>query len=493
MLREWPGVKPAPASGTSSAEGDVRGFPWCLLVLSIIAVPAAAGSLDEVPAGHWSYAAVDVLMQRGLVHGYQAAPYSGPTPLTRAEMAGIVARAVRGVGEAMQERGRRLELLAQAPPQGAPPEAAADESGAAPAVTPEDLARIEKLLAEFRNELVVMGAKVDGIAAALAQLRAEAAETRKQVDELAREVARHRISGFAQMRYTLDGSAAPESEFAVRRARLALSGPLSERASYKLELDAPTQERPGESSAHLTQAYAALDLGKARVLAGQFPLPFGWELFTPDSDLAAPERALGVGRLLPDQRYDRGVGIEGSLGDQWRGWLAVVNGTGSKRGDTNDRKDLALRLAHASGTLEYGVSGYYGKDTQPATDTTPRADANRHLGNAFVIARRGPAQLKGEIIAGKAAVPGAIAEGAKDVLAWTVLGGYAPCPKTNLAIRFHRFDPDRDTAGDSTDTTALIWMHWLDDAVRLRLAEEFVRPDAGGSHSIFITELQIIY
>ena len=493
MLREWPGMKPAPASGASSAEDDVRGFPLCLLFLSIIAVPAAAGSLDEVPAGHWSYAAVDALMQRGLVHGYQAAAYSGPTPLTRAEMAGIVARAVRGVGEAMQERGRRLELLAQAPPQGAPPEAAADEPCAAPAVTPEDLARIEKLLAEFRSELVTMGAKVDDIAAALAQLRAEVADTRKQVGQLSREVARHRISGFAQMRYTLDGSAAPESEFAVRRARLALSGPLSPRGTYELEIEAPSQQRAGESTVLLEEAYATLDLPGARLSVGQFPLPFGWELFTSDSDLAAPERALGVGRLLPDQRYDRGVGIEGSLGDKWRWWLAVVNGTGYKRGDTNDRKDLVLRLAHASGTLEYGVSGYYGKDTQPATDTTPRADAERHLANAFIIARRGPAQLKGEIIAGKAAVPGAIAEGAKDVLAWTVLGGYAPCPKTNLAIRFHRFDPDRDTAGDSTDSTALIWMHWLDDAVRLRLAEEFVRPDAGGSYSIFITELQMIY
>ena len=467
----------------------------CLLVSLAAAATVAADALDEVEAGHWAYASIDALMQRGLVHGYEAGPYTGPVPMTRAEMAGIVARAVRGVGEAMQERGRRLELLAATQEeQMAEPQPSVESClEPPPAITHEDLARIEKLLAEFRNELVTMGANVESIAAEVAELRFALAETRQHVDRVSREVARHRISGYTQLRYTVDGAASPESEFAVRRARVTLSGPLSERASYKLQVDVPSQAQVGDSAVRLTQAYAALDFPGVRLLAGQFALPFGWELFTSARDLEAPERALGVRRLFHDQRYDRGVCVEGDLGDKWRGWAAVVNGTGYKRGDTNDRKDVALRLARLHKSLEYGLSAYYGKDTTPATELTPGADAKRHLAGAHVVARRGRAEFKGEVIAGKAAMSSAVSQGDKDVLAWTVLGGYAPRPDTRLAIRFHRFDPNRDKSGDRTDVTSLVWMRWIAEAVRLRVAEEFVRPDAGGNYEIFTTELQMEY
>lgn len=465
----------------------------CLACLLVMALAVAAQTLDEVPPRHWTYAAIDALTQHGLVHGYAAAPYGGPTPLTRAEMAALTARAVRGVGEAMRERGRRLELLAQAPLEGAPLAAAEEPSAAPPAVTPEDLARIDKLLAEFRNELVTMGAKVDNIAAELADLRTSLDEARNQVEKVTGEVMRHRLSGYAQMRYTVDGSAAPASEFAVGRAKLTMSGPVSKRVDYKVDLDVPAQKKAGESTVILSQGYAALDFNAVRVLAGQFYVPFGWEMFTSTRDLEAPEESLGVKRLFPDRNYDRGVRVEGGLGDKWRGWLALVNGTGHKRGDTNDHKDVAVRLARADQSLEYGLSAYYGEDTSPATLTTARADAQRRLAGAHLVARRGPAELKGEIIVGKAALADAIAGGDKDVLAWTVLGGYAPRPGTRLAIRWHRFDPDRDAAGDSTDVTSLMWMRQLDPTVRLRVAGDFVRPDAGGSYDIFTTELQITY
>jgi hypothetical protein len=477
-------------------EGDVRAFALCLSLLLlplIVVVPARAAALDEVPAGHWSYAAIDSLMQRGLVEGYKAAPYSGPTPLTRAEMAGLAARAVRGVGEAMQAHGKQLEMLAQAPAGEATTTPPALESQAAPAVTQEDLARVEKLLAEFRNELVTMGANVDKIAQQLADLQKSVAETRKQVDKVSQEAARHKISGYTQLRYTIDGSATPGSQFWVPRAKVMLAGPLGRRASYKLHFDVPSQAKTGESTARLNEAYARLNLNRAYLTVGQFPTPFGWELFTGMRVLEAPDRALGVRRLLPDQRYERGVCVDASLGGKWQGWVALVNGTGYKRGDTNDRKDVALRVAHVDKSLEYGVSGYLGKDTVLATATAPRADANRNLFGAHVLASRGMGVLKGEVIVGEAPAPDAITAGAKDVLSWTVLAGYVPSWKDELAVRFNRFDPDRHRADNITDWTSLMWLHWLDESLRLRLAGDFVRPDAGGSYNIFTTELQVEY
>jgi hypothetical protein len=477
-------------------EGSVRAFALCLACLCVtasfaFAAPAPPQALDEVPVGHWSYAAVDALMRQGLVQGYPAAPYTGPAPMTRAEFAGLVARAVRGIGAALQSQGQQLERLAQAPSE-AMPEAPA-EVPPCPAVTQEDLARIEKLLAEFRNELVTMGANVDKLSAQISDLQKAMAETRKQVDKVAQDIARHRLSGYAQMRYTIDGSATPESQFAVRRAKLAMSGPLSKKTSYKLEFDMPTQSKVGESNLITNQLYAALDFEPGQLLVGQFYLPFGWELFTPARLLEAPEESFGVRRLFADQKYDRGLRFQAGLGGNWQGWLAVVNGTGYRRGDTNDRKDVALRLASVGKSLEYGVSAYFGKNTQPAAGTTPRADANRNLVGAHLMVARGKAGFKGEVITGKAPVADAIAAGAKDVLAWTAMGTYAPCPKTELAVRFHQFDPDLDTADDKTNVTSLVYMRWIDEAVRVRLAEEFIRPAGGANYDIFITELQIVY
>ena len=270
---------------------------------------------------------------------------------------------------------------------------------------------------------------------------------------------------------------------------MALSGPLSARAGYKVELDAPTQSTTGQSTLILNQGYAALNLKGATVLAGQFYMPYGWELFTASRDLEAPEESLGVRRLFADQKYDRGVRVQGELGRKWQAWIALVNGTGYKRGDTNDRKDVALRLAHVGASAEYGLSAYWGKDTDSATG----AGANRNLVGAHVSAAHRSAQFKGEVIVGKAAAPGAVAAGAKDVLSWTALGAYSWRPDDRLAVRFHRFDPDRDAANNATDVTSLMWLHQLDDAVRLRIAEEFVRPDAGDDYEIFTSELQVTF
>jgi hypothetical protein len=488
------------AGGGGNVEGVVRNAAsWVVLLLlvtlSAACVPASSAALDEVPNGDWSYAAIDSLMQRGLVQGYKAAPYSGPTPLTRAEMAGLVARAVRGVGAAMRARGEQLQMLAQAPaaPESQAAPEATPESQPAPAVTQEDLARIEKLLAEFRNELVTMGANVDKIAKQLADLQKSVADTRKQVDKMAQEAARHKISGYAQLRYTIDGSATPASQFAVRRAKIGLSGPLGKITSYKVEFDAPTQSSSTQSTVILNQAYAAIDLRKATLFVGQFYVPFGWEEFTPAKELEAPEEALLVKRLFANQKYDRGVRVDAPLGSNWVGRFAVFNGTGYRRGDTNDRKDVALRVSHVGKSLEYGVSGYFGKDTVLATSTTPRADANRNLFGAYVFGSRGKGVLKGEMVVGKAAASDAIAAGAKDVLGWTALAGYVPSWKDELAVRFNQFDPDRDSSHNVTNWTSLIWLHWLEQSVRLRLAGDFVRPDAGGSYNVFTTELQIMY
>lgn len=89
---------------------------------------AAHNPFEDVPAGHWAYKAVNDLYKAGIVEG-SAGKYSGDTTVTRYEMAQIVANAMTKL----------------------------DKSNA------ETRSIIDKLQAEFANELKSLGTRVVGL------------------------------------------------------------------------------------------------------------------------------------------------------------------------------------------------------------------------------------------------------------------------------------------------------------------------------------------
>ena len=89
---------------------------------------AASNPFADVPAGHWSYDAVALLASRGVVSGYPDGQYKGGQLATRYEMASIVARALVYVDEGKASK--------------------------------EDVELVQKLVAEFKNELEALGVKV---------------------------------------------------------------------------------------------------------------------------------------------------------------------------------------------------------------------------------------------------------------------------------------------------------------------------------------------
>ncbi len=71
-----------------------RYLPVVLSVLLVIAlaVPAAAGPFSDVPENHWAYEAVKQLAAYGLVVGFPDGEYKGNEPMTRYQLAMVVAR-----------------------------------------------------------------------------------------------------------------------------------------------------------------------------------------------------------------------------------------------------------------------------------------------------------------------------------------------------------------------------------------------------------------
>ena len=89
---------------------------------------AAANPFSDVPADHWAYDAVAQLAQDGVVNGYGDGTYRGQQNITRYEMAQIIAKAM----------------------------AKTDVSAA-------DKAMIDKLAAEFSDELNNLGVRVSNL------------------------------------------------------------------------------------------------------------------------------------------------------------------------------------------------------------------------------------------------------------------------------------------------------------------------------------------
>ena len=126
---------------------------WLIASLMFAAM-AAWGEVASISPDDWQYRELDALAQAGLLQGHPKGPigdWAGER-LTRFEAASLALRAVEGVGAAYREQGEALVQVAQA-------EAAAEQPMPA-GVSAVDLARVEKLIEEFRAELVTMGARV---------------------------------------------------------------------------------------------------------------------------------------------------------------------------------------------------------------------------------------------------------------------------------------------------------------------------------------------
>jgi len=433
----------------------------CLLAAVALSLPALANGFAR-PAP-WTLAELDSMARRGLIIGYSAAPLVVPANVTRYEVANLVLRATDGVGEAFKSVGESIQR-----PGGPPP----------PQVCMEDLARLEKLIAEFRTELVSLGTDVAKLSRTVSDLRQGLEATRKQVQAVAEEQRRHRISGYIQARWRSDAADDPENEFSLRRVRLKLSGPLTS-SSYAIEVAADRG-----SSVSLKDAYISRAIKGWEVRAGQFKIPFGYEVPQSTADVLTPELAATTDRLFPDQR-DRGIAVY-SPAARVQGALAVVNGSGIEDGEVDNRKDVIAHLWRSGKHGQAGVSGYLGKWTG-LSKTRLGLDLRWTLG---------PASLQAEYIRGR----GEFHTGGP-LLDTPVAGWYAQAewalagrPGGILFARREGYDPNRDAPGDMFTRTTLGWAWQPDAADRFTAAAEFkTDPANGGAKNAYTLQWQLVY
>ncbi len=164
-----------------------RYLPVVLSVLLVIAlaVPAAAGPFADVPENHWAYEAVKHLAAYGLVIGFPDGEYKGNEPMTRYQLAMVIARLLVSLDaqiKAEVEAAKTVippEVPAQAPPAEVVKEVVVEQPIIEKVV---ETTIVEKLKTE---ELDALTGRVDKLEGALALLdgdtRAKFAEVEAKI------------------------------------------------------------------------------------------------------------------------------------------------------------------------------------------------------------------------------------------------------------------------------------------------------------------------
>jgi hypothetical protein len=397
----------------------------------------------------WQYRDLDALSQAGLIVGHPKAPLSTwAEGLTRYEAASLVLRAVEGVGNAYQAQGQALVQIAQA-------EGAGEVSPPA-GVTPEDLARVEKLIEEFRAELVTRGVKVDNLATAVKDVQ-------QRLAKVEAEQKQHKIDGYLQLRFRDDNATDGRREFLVRNARINVRGPVSARAAYRIEMQFDSKETgkgPGSKAQLRTATIDYLTGPTSRIRMGQMVVPWGYELEVPTQDLWSGERALFMDRLFPDQR-DLGLEFSSQRSPKAPKLdLGFFNGSGIDMTDNNNNQNLLARVDFPLKNGSIALSGYAGTNNEGTARTRQDRDA--------VSAKYawGDTQFLGEFVAGN--------DKGKDIRGWYGQIGHPLTKKSAnlLFAKYDQYDEDRSKPNDLFKRWTLGYWYDLDKATRLILACE---------------------
>jgi len=404
-----------------------NGVMWLIVVTALLCTTGLWADSTVLGPDDWQYRELDALAQAGLVSGHPKGPIGEwvGERMTRYEAASLTLRAVEGIGNAYREQGEALQRIAQA-----------DTSGEAPSATPPtvsamDLARVEKLIEEFRAELVTMGARVDDLETAMKDVQSRLAKV--EADQK-----KHKLDGYLQVRY-IDDEAADTSEFLVRRARFNIRGPVADRWSYRIEfqMDAKEEGKGPTSKTQLRTLNADYKLHKGYLRIGQAKIPWGYELLESVPNLWTSERALFMDRLFPNQRDIGVMYAYQAAKDKPEFDIGIYNGTGINASDNNKSKNVMARVDFPVPNGSVALSGYVGENGADEAAT----DQDRY-GASARLTSPGGTEFMGEFVAGK--------DRGSDVRGWYAQVGHPICKaKPNLLFaKYDQYDENTDASDD---------------------------------------------
>ena len=216
----------------------VAGITTALVMGAMSTTFAATNPFSDVPADHWAYDAVAQLAQDGVIEGYGDGTFAGDKAISRYEMAQMVAKAM-----------------------------------AKKDVNAADKATIDKLAAEFADELGNLGVRVSNL--------------EKHADMV-------KFNGTARVDAVSDrpDNASHDNE-STALFRLEPTAEVNDNWSVKARLDAKTNvNKDTEDDVTLKRVYAEGDYGDVNVKVGKFAVPLDQTLM--DSSMTGASVTAGT-------------------------------------------------------------------------------------------------------------------------------------------------------------------------------------------------------
>lgn len=185
------------------------------------------------------------------------------------------------------------------------------------------------------------------------------------------------------------------STFRLRRAEIRVKGEIvPKQVAYQLMIDPAKVLDPDKTTVQTADGSTSVTVNQsstvsimqdffitflsdyADVSMGQFKIPVSWEGYNGSSKLLFPERAAAA-RKWGDKR-DIGLRVDKKLfDDKFYYSLSILNGEGQNRADSNNQKDVGLRVeAYPIKELMVGAVGYMGITERDRTATKDRVEGD---------------------------------------------------------------------------------------------------------------------
>lgn len=357
--------------------------------------------------------------------------------------------------------------------------------------------------------------RIEELQRQIEQLQREMEEVRLYIEEQSQETIpvistnlaealRFRPGNYVQFEW-VDSQEPPAGRegFQLRRFRISQTNTIDPRTQMRLSFDVATGAQ--RISAELRDAQLIWDIEPTvervgiQLLAGQQPIPLGYELERSSSEREMPERSLYNRTMFAGER-GRGVFMRVGLSNNSFAHFGIWNSLtflDPQQTGANVFGNLGGQLAYHLGwryytpTYEFGVSGFFGSRpgfTVPNTDPpqrVPSTDRRFVYVDAVVVDALPGLTLRGEVMVGRDRVPtGGITaprfRRATDMLGYHVQATYRLNYRNFLTVRYDVFDPDTDSRSrrDSTKTLGFAYNYFINPNARLTIA--FENPDEEG-------------
>lgn len=367
----------------------------------------------------------------------------------------------------------------------------------------------------IRQQLDKVTAEVDGIKTWIASRKEPVrpqggANLEKDVANLKK----FKPGGYLQVQYRdTDQQGGATDAFAIRRMRFGATIQADAHISAKVSVDLATGTN--QQNAQLKDAFITYDVDPSRqntdmqFIAGQQPLPIGYELKRSSADREFPERAIYNQRMFNGER-DRGIMVQYGLGGG-----ATLHAGGWNSLTVNDAEQASLApapesrhaftagLRHKGTKHDLGVSVFKGERPQfisgsgTSAITHPRVDREFIYVDGVYNGLIDPKlYIRGEAMWGKDRVPvtgtPTVPSGQTDMAGYHILVGYNFSAANQFHLRLEQFDPNRDTDGNAVRGFGGAWTHYLNPSTKITAAHELFRDNARATQkSYHVTTLRV--